>query len=294
MISFLNYLTEAKSRFPDVPLLNPRKLSETHPLHDYAAEHQFRWITPDGYGIEGVVGGPRNVYGPGHTGEFTESDTYIEGAQDNDHAKQIIRQHRTLSDPLLGYPNHKGHRAAVQAEKEKSQLTEAQQFSSAGTSQSQIAKGFATVAKHVGWQRGATNLDLGGGKYEHGVEFLKKHGVTSHVLDPYNRSAEHNSNVSKTVKSRGGADTVTVFNVLNTIKEDSAHKQVLETAKQHLKPGGRLFLSVYAGDKSGVGRQTKKDSWQRNQGLGDYLSTVQTVFPNAAVRNGIIHATHEG
>jgi hypothetical protein len=175
----------------------------------------------------------------------------------------------------------------------KQHLHEVQEFSSAATSQSQVAKGFSTVAKHIGWKPGTLNLDLGGGKYDHGVKFLEQHGVESHVLDPYNRPEEHNKKVAETVKARGGADTVTLFNVLNTIKEPEVHREVLEAAKSHLKPGGRLFVSVYSGDKSGVGRQTKADSWQRNENLKDYLKAVQSVFPNAGIQKGVIHAINE-
>jgi len=172
-------------------------------------------------------------------------------------------------------------------------IIEDQEFSSASTSQSQVAKGFGIVAKHIGWKPGTVNVDLGGGKYDHGVKFLEGHGVESHVLDPYNRSPEHNQKVAEIVKARGGADTVTLFNVLNTIREPEVHRNVLEAAKAHLKPGGRLFLSVYSGDKSGVGRQTKKDSWQRNEELKAYLKTVHSVFPNAGIQKGIIHAINE-
>jgi hypothetical protein len=60
-----------------------------------------------------------------------------------------------------------------------------------------------------------------------------------------------------------------------------------------LKPGGRLFISVYPGDNSGVGKQTKKDSWQRNEKLKAYLKTVHAVFPNAGIQKGVIHAINE-
>jgi hypothetical protein len=116
VLSFIQYLTEAKSRYPDVPFLNAGRLPEDHPLSKYSEEHTFRWVTPDGYGVESVTGGGRGVYGPGHTGQYTDGDTYITDAESDAHARAIIRQHRTLLNPLLGYPNHKGHQAAVQAE----------------------------------------------------------------------------------------------------------------------------------------------------------------------------------
>ena len=172
-------------------------------------------------------------------------------------------------------------------------LQEAQEFTSAATSQSQIAKGFGVLAKKGLLKPGTVNVDLGGGRYEHGTQFMKKHGVTSHVLDPYNRSPQHNEKVKKTIRRRRGADTVTVFNVLNTIKEPEIHLDVLRGAKGHLRRGGSLWLGVYAGDRSGVGRKTKADSWQRNEPLGAYLKTVREIFPNAVTRHGLIHATND-
>lgn len=184
------------------------------------------------------------------------------------------------------------HKQYTRIVRGKPNLAEAQEYTSAATSQSQVAKGFGVVAKRIGWERGTVNLDLGGGRYDHGVKFLAGHGVDSHVLDPYNRPQEHNERVSKLVSGRGGADSVTVFNVLNTIKEPEVHHDVLRSAKEHLKPGGKLYLSVYAGDKSGTGRRTKTDSWQRNEPVGAYLETVRKHFPDAELRHGIIHATN--
>ena len=175
----------------------------------------------------------------------------------------------------------------------KEYLKEDQEFTSAATSQSQIAKGFGILAQKKLLKPGTVNVDLGGGRYDHGTQFLEKHGVTSHVLDPYNRPPEHNEKVKETVRRGGGAHSVTVFNVLNTIKEPEIHLDVLKSAKQHLRSGGSLWVGVYPGDRSGVGRQTKADSWQRNEPLGAYLETVKTVFPNARIKHGLIHATDD-
>lgn len=185
---------------------------------------------------------------------------------------------------------HKSYSKIVR--REQREITEAQEYTSAATSQSQVAKGFGVLAKRGLFKRGSVNLDLGGGRYDHGVRFLKGHGVTSHVLDPYNRSPEHNERVTKTVKERGGADTVTLFNVLNTIKEPEIHTEVLRSARGHLRPGGSLWIGVYEGDRSGVGRKTKSNSWQRNEKLRAYLPVVQKQFPRATIKHGLIHAVH--
>ena len=172
-------------------------------------------------------------------------------------------------------------------------LSEQQKYTSASTSinKSKLPKGYTAVGKHFGWQKGSTHIDIGGGRFDNAIEHLSKHGVKGHVYDPYNRTAEHNENVLKNVG--GKADTASLFNVLNVIEEPEHHVSALRLAHSSLKPGGRLFVGVYEGDKSGKGKQTGKDSYQRNERLGNYLNTVKSVFPNAKIHKGIIHATKE-
>ena len=71
------------------------------------------------------------------------------------------------------------------------------------------------------------------------------------------------------------------------------HVNALRLAHSSLKPKGKLFVGVYEGDKSGKGKQTGKDAYQRNEKLDAYLPTVQSVFPNAKIHKGVIHATKE-
>jgi len=172
-------------------------------------------------------------------------------------------------------------------------IKESQKFTSAATSinKSKLPKGYSAVGKHFGWKKGSTHIDIGGGRFDNAIEHLAKHGVTGHVYDPYNRSPEHNENVIKSVG--GKADTASLFNVLNVIQEPEHHVTALRKAHESLRPGGRVFIGVYEGDKSGKGKQTGKDSYQRNERLGAYLDTVKQVFPNATIRGGIIHATKE-
>lgn len=67
--------------------------------------------------------------------------------------------------------------------------------------------------------------------------------------------------------------------------------EALKTAHSILKPGGRIFIGIYEGDRSGVGKKTKADSWQNNMTTTAHLPEVRKVFPNAKIEHGIIHAT---
>ena len=86
-------------------------------------------------------------------------------------------------------------------------------------------------------------------------------------------------------------DTVTINNTLNVIEDTPNQIRVLEQAKDAVKADGKVYISVYQGDKSGVGRATSEDSFQQMKPLADYLETVQKVFPDAKIVNGMIEAT---
>ena len=171
---------------------------------------------------------------------------------------------------------------------------DAQEFTSAGTSinSTKLPTGYSTVAKKIGWKKGTTHIDIGGGKFDNGVEFLKNLGVNAHVYDPFNRPKEHNEKVMGSV-GKQGADTASLFNVLNVIKEPEYRLEALKTAHDTLKPGGQVFIGIYEGDRTGQGKKTKKDSWQNNAPTHTYLDDVRKVFPNATLQHGIIHGTKQ-
>lgn len=173
-------------------------------------------------------------------------------------------------------------------------LEEAQRYSSASTSinKRKLPKGYTAVGKHVGWKKGTIHLDIGGGKFDNAVEHLKQYGVQAYVYDPYNRSEEHNQQSLQNA-GNGQAHTVSLFNVLNVIEEPEQHIEALKLAHRSLRPSGQLFIGVYEGDKSGKGKVTGKDSYQRNERLEAYLPTIQQVFPNAKIHKGIIIASKD-
>jgi len=172
-------------------------------------------------------------------------------------------------------------------------VEDAQEFSSAATSinKNKLPEAYTTIHKKMGWKPNTTHIDIGGGKFDNAVEFLGKLGVNAHVFDPYNRPEEHNTRVMKEMGR--GADSASLFNVLNVIKEPEYRQEALQTAFRTLKPGGKIFISIYEGDRTGQGKQTKKDSWQNNMTTQAHLPEIKKVFPNARIEHGIIHGTKE-
>ena len=110
---------------------------------------------------------------------------------------------------------------------------------------------------------------------------LKQFGIKKFY--PWDPNHKCMGNKIKTVTEMNKVNTNKVIicsNVLNVIDDDNALHTLIAficdmsvvqepNGIYHMNP---VFVSVYEGDKSGVGRQTKKDCWQRNEQLIFYLS----------------------
>lgn len=169
-------------------------------------------------------------------------------------------------------------------------LESAQEFNSAKTSRNQVPALF----NHPGLRgkSGSRNIDVGGGRFDKGTQHLfDNYGIQSKVLDPYNRSEEHNNAVDEEYLANP-ADTATVANVLNVIKEPEHRQLVIKNAHKYLKPDGEAYFSVYEGNGSGEGTTTR-DGWQENRKLVSYLPEIKAIFPSAKVSNGAIVARKE-
>lgn len=164
-----------------------------------------------------------------------------------------------------------------------------QEYTSARSSIKQVPAGFKIVDKHFGWKPGTINLDIGGGKYDLMTEELLKKNVTNLVFDPYNRSQKHNDDVLMVCR-QFSADTVTIFNVLNVIKEYEMQINVLNLAVEALRYGGTVYVrSTYKNPKK-VSGPTKSGTFQHYKTQEEYLEIVKTVFPKAELKYGIIYS----
>ena len=159
-----------------------------------------------------------------------------------------------------------------------------QEFSSEQTSRNSVADVFGRVDRGPGWQRGTVNLDLGGGRFEKMTEALKGEGVENLVLDPYNRPDEVNDEIYERLRSQP-ADTGTLANVLNVIREPEERQKLLSLASELVN--GPIYITVYVGNSSGT-PAASRDGWQENRPLASYLEEVQLVFPDAHMKGGMI------
>lgn len=165
-----------------------------------------------------------------------------------------------------------------------------QKYKSAETSLNQIPALF----KNVVFERGGINLDWGGGKYNKGIQYMwDTWGIVSLVFDPYNRSEQHNTDVIRFINNHGGSDTATCANVLNVIKEKECRLQLLREIRGHLCYEGKVYISVYEGDRSGMGRETKPGCWQNNMRTECYVDEIAEVFPYVERKGKVIKAWME-
>lgn len=144
------------------------------------------------------------------------------------------------------------------------------------------------------WKPGNINLDIGGGAADKFTDELAKRHILNLVYDPHNRSTEHNNRVSEHVVMSGGANTVTVSNVLNVIMSKRQRNGVIKQAWLGLKQGGYAYFTVYEGDRSGEGRKTTR-GWQENRVLEDYITEIARVFhPKDIERRGPVIEARRG
>jgi len=159
-----------------------------------------------------------------------------------------------------------------------------QKFSSAGTSINStklpaVYRKAKLTAKYV--------LDYGCGRYtDHIRESLP--GRVYLPYDPFNQPYEVNE-ATRLAMGRAEYDGTPVdvicSNVLNVINDDwtvGAIARYIEHVTE--TTGGTAYITVYEGDRSGIGRQTGPDQYQRNEPLRNYLR----FFRNATVRSGMI------
>lgn len=133
-------------------------------------------------------------------------------------------------------------------------------------------------------------FDYGCGKYtDHIKEYLRTtYGAVLLPFDPFNqpRDVNHQSRryVTNCIHYVLPVDVV-CSNVLNVIDSETSIKTIVWNIENIVnKTGGTAYITVYEGDRSGIGRQTGPDQFQRNEPLRNYLR----FFQNATVKNGMI------
>ena len=122
---------------------------------------------------------------------------------------------------------------------------------------------------------GSVVLDYGCGRYTDHIRAALP-GVDYLPVDPYNQPDAVNSNSLArlyllTLLNRCPV-TVVCSNVLNVVDSDDTVRAIVNKLLSiAADTRGRAIFTVYEGDRSGAGRETGPDAWQRNEKLRDYL-----------------------
>ena len=81
--------------------------------------------------------------------------------------------------------------------------------------------------------------------------------------------------------------------MLNVICEPSIRAWLISLAHNSLRSGGVLLITVYEGNKSGIGKASKKDCWQENRVTKDYIFDIENHFSSVKIKNGLIYSYKE-
>ena len=132
-------------------------------------------------------------------------------------------------------------------------------------------------------------MDYGCGKYTDHIEaYVKAPHRVYLPYDPFNQPDDVNKfSVTLVINAMHIRYPVDVIcsNVLNVIDSDGEVSRICHHIEEiATTTGGTAYVTVYEGDRSGTGRQTGKDQYQRNAPLRDYLR----FFHNATIKNNMI------
>ena len=130
-------------------------------------------------------------------------------------------------------------------------------------------------------------FDIGCGKF---IDHIRKHlGDRQYFpYDPFNQPESVNmiskANVMNCISDHIPVDVI-CSNVLNVICEEDVIKDITGTIDMIVNSsGGTGYVTVYEGNRSGIGKQTGPNQYQRNEKLKSYLQ----YFRRAEIEDGMI------
>ena len=170
--------------------------------------------------------------------------------------------------------------------------TMTQRFTSKGTSINDRLPAIIKLMDRadVTWD-GARVLDYGCGQYPvHVADYAIGHGAIGiRSYDKYH----HVDRIIGTADTMILSDIVILSNVLNVIDCAAVRAAVVRDCVDHMSREGVLYITVYDGDRSGIGKQTGPDAWQENRRTADYVDEIRAAVPGAHVdRHGKLITVH--
>lgn len=161
-----------------------------------------------------------------------------------------------------------------------------QTYTSAATS---INSGrLPAVYSRIPYYTGRVVLDYGCGRYTDHIRAALPGHLSYLPYDPFNQPEDVNRDtlalVRIAIRSRTPV-TVICSNVLNVIDNEDEVRTIAAWLQYIVATtGGIGYVTVYEGNRTGAGRKTGPDQYQRNAPLRDYLK----YFPGARIQSGMI------
>ena len=150
-----------------------------------------------------------------------------------------------------------------------------QEYTSANTSIATLNRIYK-ILPDMGYDENSIILDYGCGKYDKNKNYATENKFTWVGYDPYNREEEENNDTIQFIKTEK-PDIIVCSNVLNVIKEDNAMINVLNQIYNYASGDTDVYITIYEGNKSGVGAETSK-GYQRNSKLDKYKDYIYEWF----------------
>lgn len=225
--------------------------------------------------MSGAVEGPSNNPVSGPFGGDVSSGC-CESLDDIEKNEKVFMEEYDFTNIDTTYTKEVGLNDYFESMNNEDDFSETEQeFSSAATSIN--GSKLPAIFKLVDFHANTLNLDYGGGKFDNATEYLKTLGVTNLIYDKFNRTPQHNQEVIRAVRENGGADTCTLSNVLNVIKEESIRHEILVNIHKLLKSDGILYITVFEG-QPGQKEGPTKSGYQLARKTSEYIDEVANVF----------------
>lgn len=156
-----------------------------------------------------------------------------------------------------------------------------QKYSSAATSINSLNGAYKQIVGK--YPVGTSILDIGCGKYDTNKQFSNENGFTWFGIDPYNRTEIYNTESIRAMYDYCEyPDIIMLNNVLNVIAETNVLMDVLGQVYDYAADDTDIYITIYEGDKSGIGRETTK-GYQRNWKLIKYADYILEFFDVADI-----------
>ena len=154
------------------------------------------------------------------------------------------------------------------------------------TVRNQMPAVYNTVLVKFGWEYGSINLDMGSGPYGRLSKRLNEvHSITTYEYDPLWFDKDHNDKALNSVLRKGGADTITLSNVLNVIPKKSDRKELMHLACLATKSTTRIYVHIYEGKGDNKCRKTKFGH-QMNRKTYNYIREIRDMGFEKVVQYG--------